>query len=168
MTTLREIEADLLALESLLLELGGDVTEDEADAAIDQWLAEIHDALTVKLDGYATLIKNAGYRAGVRREEAKRLGELASLDEALAARLKSRLLIFMKEHDRPEIQTPLHRLRVTTSGGLRAMTMVEGAEVPDEYMMKVPDTKKIRSALESGVPLPFARLEERGQHLRIK
>jgi len=35
-------------------------------------------------------------------------------------------------------------------------------------MKKIPDTSKIREALNAGKTLTFAELKERGEHLRIK
>ena len=45
---------------------------------------------------------------------------------------------------------------------------VDATAVPDDYMKKIPDTSKIREALNAGEILPFAELKDRGEHLRIK
>lgn len=167
MATLREIDADLLALEDLLLELGGDVTDEEANAAIDAWLNETQEAVSKKLNGYASLIKELEGRSQIRDAESERLHRLALLDENAAKRLKERLRWFMENRHLPEVQTALFRLRLTKNGGRQAITLTD--TVPNEYMMVVRevDYTKIRAALEAGQKLPFARLEERGKHVRI-
>ena len=58
MTTLVKIGADIRALEDLLFEMGGELTDGEAEKAIDGWLAELGDSLAEKLDSYAIVIAN--------------------------------------------------------------------------------------------------------------
>lgn len=174
MATLREIDQDLRALERLLMEVGGDVTEEEAEQAIKDWFNEVEDNLKTKLDGYATVIDEMKNRSSVRREEAQRLYALARIDENAVERLKENLLWFMKSHDLDEIQAELHRFRVANNGGVQPMVMASGhspADYVDTPYARVRyewDTDAIRQALKEGKDLPFATLEERGQHVRIK
>jgi hypothetical protein len=116
-STLREIGEDLQALEDLLAEVGGDVSEAEAEAAIDAWLMETTDALHKKLDRYADLIQYMNDRAKGRKEEAARLTALAKTDENGAKYLKDRLYWFMKEHGQAKLDTKFHRLSIAKAGG---------------------------------------------------
>lgn len=174
MATLREIDADLRALETLLMEVGGDVTEEEAEEAVRKWFGEIKSQLNVKLDGYATVIANMKNRSAARREESRRLADLAKVDENAVARLRETLLWYMNENGHDEIQANLHRFRVANNGGKTPLTIKEAASpaayIDTPYVDTVYEwnTDAIRGALENGVDLPFARLLERGQHVRIK
>ena len=169
--TLRAITDDLLALEAILLDVGGDVTEADVEAAIDQWLAEITGALDKKLDGYVSLIREAEARADVRSSESLRLQDLARLDHAIARRLKDRLLIFMDTAGRTQIHTQYYRLRAVDNGGALPL-YIDRPNVPEEYrrvvMHEEVDTAKIKEALAAGIELPFAHYGERGRHVNIR
>jgi hypothetical protein len=174
MPTLREIHDDLVALESLLMEVGGDVTEEEAEEAVRAWFGEIQADLGTKLDGYATVIQGMKDRASARREESRRLADLARIDENAVAKLRATLLWFMQDRNHKELNTPLHRFRVANNGGLTPLE-IDPSTTParwkdSQYVQATYewDTKAIREALDNGVDLPFARYGERGQHVRIK
>jgi hypothetical protein len=135
------IGEDLVALESLLHEVGGDVTDEEAAAAIDEWLRENHQALDRKLDGYGYLVKKLTSESTFAEEESRRLAARAKARKNAATRMKERLKI------EPE-KLPKWAQRVTVSA----------------------DTDAIRQKLESGYApaMKIARLGGRGTHLRIR
>jgi len=173
MATLREIDADLQALEDLLFSIGGDISDEDADVIIDHWFAELGDARDKKLDGYATLIRSLEGRAKLRTEEADRLYHLAKLDTGGAKRLKDRLRWWMDSHVLHRVQTKLHRFTLGLAGGKQALTLtVPDAEIPEGYAIyqtiRVIDKERIRWELEDGRTLPFARLEERGKTILIR
>ena len=55
--TLYEISSDLSALEELLTEVGGELPDEVAEAAIDAWLEETGTATKDKVDRYCGLIR---------------------------------------------------------------------------------------------------------------
>ena len=67
-----------------------------------------------------------------------------------------------------KITTDFHTFIVCKNGGKQPMEIT--GDVPDNYKRVVyeTDTEKIRKELEAGATLPFAHLEECGEHLRIK
>lgn len=171
--TLYEIKTDLDALAALLAEVGGDVTEAEAEAAIDAWLRETDDAMRVKLDNYAALIREIDARGNTRMEEAARLTALARIDHASTDRMKARVLAFLEEQGIEKVETARFRLTVCGNGGRTPLKLLVNPEdLPTAWREAVvtyrPLSDAIRAELEAGVALPFARLEERGKHLRIK
>lgn len=174
MATLREIGEDMRALDALLLELGGEVTDEQAEAAIDQWFKDNAHALSKKIDDYATVIREAENRERERRDEAGRLLALAALDSTIQVKLKDRLRFFMEEGGVEEIQGKYHRVRLANNGGLAPMTLlVKDPLALPEWAQKVTveaDTKQIRNMLENhpGMAEEIARLEPRGKHVRIK
>jgi hypothetical protein len=171
MPTLYDISDDLLALESILIEAGGDVTDPEADQAVDNWLAELGSARDEKIDAYCSLYREFDLRAKAREEEATRLFNLASADLNAARRLRERLLYFFELHRISKLETERFRLTVAANGGaLPLFVDCEPEALPEDYQRVRIEADKaaIREALESGAPLDFARLGERGRHLRIR
>lgn len=172
MATLYEISGDLTALAALLEESGGDVSEIDAEAAIDTWLNELGAARDVKLDGYAALIREYEARAEARKLEAHRLTESAKSEANKAARLKERLKQFFALHGLKTLETRRFRLTLANNGGklpVRVLAENQGA-IPDEFcrFKREVDLESIRAALEAGESLEFAEFGERGQSLRIK
>lgn len=174
--TLFEIQAEVLALEEIILEAGGDITDEETEKIIDAWFAEIKTNRDEKLDNYAALIRMLEVRADVRKSEANRLLALAKPDLNLAKRLKERLTFYFENlTDEKIVNTKRYRFSMVNNGGSLPVHLDEyltahPEELPEGYRRVVfePDLVKIREALERGEELDFARLGERGKSLRIK
>jgi len=170
MPTLYDISNDLLELESILMEAGGDVTDPEADEVVDRWL-EACGARDDKIDAYCSLFREFETRAKARETEASRLFDLASADLNAAKRLRERLLYFFELHRISKLETDRFRLTVANNGGaLPLFVDGEPEALPEEYQRVRIEADKaaIREALEQGAPLDFARLGDRGRHLRIR
>lgn len=173
MSTLFEIRNDLDALADLLAEVGGDVSEADAEAAIDAWLLETEGARNAKLDSYAALIREIELRAAGRKAEAERLAALAKSDSATVDRLRGRLLWFLQDQGLGKVETERFRLTVCANGGKAPVRLLVAPEqLPGEYQREKviisADTDAIREALEQGAALSFAVLGERGHNLRIR
>lgn len=169
--TLFAISDDLLALDALLEELGGDVTEETTAAAIDDWLGTLGAERDQKLDNYAALIREIEARAEARKTEAHRLAELVRIDTNRAAVLKARLKNFFIVHDLKPIETARFKLSLVNNGGVLPLVVDLPADDLPEAFQRVKlevDNDAIRSALDEGEVLPFARYGERGKSLRIK
>lgn len=171
--TLLAISDDLIALEDLLSELGGDVTDEEAEKAIDDWLAALGTERDDKLDSYAALIAEFQYRAAARKDEAKRLQELARIDQANADRMKARLQYTFERMGWQKIETLRHRFSIVKSGGkLPLILKCQPDGLPQAFqireMVYKANQEAIRHALDEGRTLEFAEYGERGQSLRIK
>jgi len=169
--TLYDISADLAALDEILSEVGGDVTDAEAEAAIEAWFQETAGDLRTKADAYCRLIREIEARGEARKAEADRILRLASTDSNAAGRLKTRLKDVLESHGIKKLETPMFRLSIATNGGRQAL-IYDAAEVefPSEFQKVIikGDDEAIRSAIEDGFELPFAHLAPRGSHLRIK
>lgn len=173
MSTLLEIGADRLAWAALLEEIGGDVSEADAEAAIDAWLAENTNALNTKLDAYGALMREWENRAAFRREEAQRLIGLATVDENNVKRLKERLRWFFEAQGISKVETPHFRFSLAQNGGKVPVSVTIPADaLPEPYRVErvsySANTDAIRAALEAGEQLPFAVVGERGKHIRLK
>jgi hypothetical protein len=162
--TLTDISADLAALENLLLEVDGDVSDPEADAAVDAWFAEIGAARDQKIDDYCSLYEKLK-RRGERRKK------LAEADVKTAQRLRERLQYFFEAHGISKLETDSYKLSIATNGGLLPIIWKAPVEeIPDEFIefVRKPMNPMIRELLEAGERLPFAELGERGKSIRIK
>lgn len=179
MRTLNEIGADLESLDALLAEVGGDVTEEAAEAAVDAWLSELGHERDAKLDRYAAYIADLKARSDAKKAEAKRLTDRAKVEDNRVEMLKTRLLWFFQAQGLKKVETNLHAFTVANNGGKVPISLLVDPEaLPYEYREHVVSyrakTDEIRAKLEAGEQVvdatgqPVAILGQRGQSLRIK
>jgi hypothetical protein len=180
MSTLLEIADEravhLTALEDLLFEVGGDVTDEEAAAAIDAWLAEADAPLKQKLDAYASVIRERELKAAARKAEADRVAALARTDANAVARLKERLKYFFESEGLQKIETDRFKFSISGNGGLAPVIVhVDPEQLPEWAQRKTvtADIEAIRGEIETRKatgkdPLPFAEIGPRGTHLRVR
>ena len=173
--TLFEISDELAAIEELLTENGGDITDDAAGETLEAWFDQLTDARDAKIDDYCRLITMVTARANARTEELTRLGALVDTDENTIKRLKTALHNFMLERGVTKIETPLHKLTIAKNGGKAPLVIPEDwrndpASAPEQYHRAVIHlaTDLIRADLAGGEDVPGCAIGERGTHLRIK
>ena len=172
--TLYAIAEGFRGLEEYLTNLGGDVSDAEVEAQVIQRFTELQLTRDQKLEAYGMLIRNLDLRATVRKAEAKRLSELAKADETALKRLKGNLTQIFDMFEWDEIQTTHFKFNPCDNGGILPVVM-------DEQFVKNPELlaeefrttsysanmDSIRSALQSGKELPFAKFGERGKYVKI-
>jgi hypothetical protein len=172
--TLFAIGGELQALQELLVERDGDVTDPEIAAAVDAWFATIAADEGAKLDGYIGLIRQNDMEAAAAKEESERWTMKARARENAAKRLKDRLKQYLEFTGRTKATSATGRVAaIQANGGKVPLTIADGIDPvqvdPSYQRIKVEfDTEKIRSSLEAGDDVGFARLEPRGNHLRIR
>lgn len=166
--TLLQISDDMRALDDLLFEVGGDVSDPRVGEAIEQWIKELDANLEPKVDNYAALITELLSRAKARSEEADRLASRARIDSNAAAFLKQRLKLVLEERGVKKLETHRYQVSVAGNGGKQPLDL--HGEVPPEFCATriEPDIALIRATLEEGTALPFAILQPRGTHLSIR
>ena len=168
--SLTDISQDIDALDDLLDEISGDITD--CEAAVTQWFAEIGEARDKKIDGYGSLIAEITNRAEIRQQRAAEMLALAEIDKKKTEFLKRRLLEFFQLHGITRLDTDRFRFTRCTNGGKQPMICDDADRLPDEYRRQVityrAENEKIRAELECGKELGFARLMPRGEHIRIK
>lgn len=150
-----------------LLELGSSTDPEEQQVFLDT-LEGMTGIIQSKMDGYAFVLTQLDGRTKTIDGEIKRLQAWKQTIENNEKRMKEVLLTVMNEMNEKKIQTDLHTFTVCKNGGKQAVDIF--AEVPDSFQRVIyePDTDKIRAALEDGLELSFAKLKERGEHVRIK
>jgi len=165
MSTLYDIQGEYLRLYELATELD----DPDSKEAFENALADLDTDLAVKAHGYAQVIKQ------LKMEES----ECDAIIEAFTAkknarkntikRLEEAVIGAMDIAGKTELAAGAYTFRIRNNGGKQPMK-IDMEKVPTNYM-KIkyePDKEKIRAALENGIPLKFAELEERGRHLNIK
>ncbi len=172
MRRLFDIGEDLLAIDGLIDDLDGDISDPAVDAALGMWLNESETEEGVKLDGYAGYIRQLEHEADVAKAEAEEYRRRAQTRENRVAWLKARLIQHLQRTGRTKVATATGRtVAVQSNGGRRPVTFIElfdADSIPIEFTKRVVDDEAIRAALEAGQELNFAHLGERGVHLRIK
>ena len=144
-------------------------TDPEDEVVFEDTLEGLTAVINTKMDDYAVVMTHLQGRVDLIQSEIRRLQEMASIIEHHQKRMKDTLLYVMNEKlHQKKIQTDLHVFTVCKNGGKQPMEIT--GDVPDEFQRIVyeTDTEKIRKALEDGIELSFAHLNERGEHLRIK
>jgi hypothetical protein len=167
MPTLYDIDHDLLNVEELLA--AG--AEDEAAALLEQFRQQLEQDRAAKVDNTCAFIRELLARAEARKAEAERFIALSRTDGNLADRLKAMLLDHLRLHGVKKLETERFRLTRAANGGrLPLEVTLPAEELPEEYVRttKAADMEAIREAVEGGEELPFARLGERGEHLRLR
>ena len=175
MPTLFQIGAEISALHDLLTECGGELTDEQAETAIDQWLAETNEALETKVNSYVWLIKEFEGRSEARELAAKHLMASAGADLNQAQRLKARLKEFMETCGFQKLQTEHFKLNIQANGGSLPLIVpkawgLDPAEAPEAFQKREIrlDNAAIREAIRNDEETHGALLGERGTQLRIR
>jgi len=167
LTRVHEATAAAQELEEMLLDSSGELTEEmEGQFAI---LTQQAESFPAAIDDVLALVRDIEIRAEARKAEAKRIADRARRDEAVAAWFKNQVLRVMQSEGMKKVETTRFRATVAMPGGKPALELI--GDVPPEYVeqeiIHVTDKDKIRTELESGKVLPFARLVEKQPYLRI-
>ncbi|MBE3099912.1 MAG: siphovirus Gp157 family protein [Planctomycetes bacterium] len=171
--TVLDITRDMDALDALLAEVEGDVTDPKVQDAVAAWFAELDADLKGKVDNYAALITTLEVRADVRAKEAERLARRAKTDAASAQFLKDRLRGELEARGIQKVETDRYRVSVIANGGKLPLVLGDEREISDAYWREVPARKEIdrdaiRQALDAGRTVAGAHYGERGRRLSIR
>lgn len=171
--TLFDLTSEALAIQSMLEEMGGEITDDDLGTAIDNLLDDNSRALDEKLDGYVSLIAEYDYQEDVCKREAERYRLRAQGASKRREFLKERLKLFFARLGKDEHATARHTIKLVRNGGPAPVVIdpeTDPAQVPEQFR-KVKfefDRDSIRRALTSGETLLFAELGERSISVRIR
>lgn len=148
------------------------------DDRVYEYMTSLDDTFSVKVDGYASLIKNIEATAAARRNEANRLLSLAKTDENKVKRLKDTLFNTFKRLGKDKVDTLRFKLSIRKNGGKQSvsLTIPDPADLPEQYrgVVFVPALHKLCEDLLSGDENlqadagQYAELKERGEHLSIR
>jgi hypothetical protein len=170
MPTLTELSSEVFDLERQLDQAEGDEAQQEVIAA---YLESTQEAVELKLDRYATFIRELESRAEYRNAEAKRLAHLGKGDLDKVEFLKCRLKHYFQSHELSKMETPHFRLSlVQNSGKTPVQVLVPAEDLPEGFRSQATiykaDLDAIRASIEGGNAVPGAILREKEQTIRIK
>ena len=175
--TLFAITADLAALDQLLEERGGDVSDPAVLAAVESWYADLAAEEAAKLDGWCNWVRQLDMEAHAARVESAEYAKRAQAREATLRWAKARMLDHLLATGRTKAVTASGRtVAVQQNGGvlpLECSTFTQdhlANEVDPRFVLTTLaiDTAAVRAAVDAGEQLPFARYGERGFQLRIR
>jgi len=170
--TIFDIVGDFQALEDLLDEADGDVSDEQTAQAVEDFVTELQANFEAKADGYARVVDDFKGRAATLKAEADRCAAMAKSETNKAKRLVGLLEQAMHMTGQRKVQTALHVFAITKHGGKRKLDVHTPADVPWQYVVtkKVTEISKdaIRAALAAGQEVPGCVLMEQGESLRIR
>lgn len=174
MPTLFDIGDDIRTLDSLLEEVGGELSDPRVEEAWAVMAAELAENEAAKLDGYVNWMRTLEMEAAAARAEAEQYEAKANSRENRIKWLKDRLKNHLEGTGRTKVETATRRvLSIQRNGGAEPVKLVDNldpATLPDDLAIvkRSPDMDAIRKRLQAGFTLVFATLGERGTHLRIR
>ena len=155
-----DIQDDCIALYQL-------ATEEEDEQAFLDTLEGLKGELEAKATGYVQVMKQLEMEEAecdrvieaFKAKKQKRANSYERMSEALMSAMETAGVDTLDAGD--------YELKIINNGGLQPLEIT--GEVPDNFLKVVfePDKAKIREALQF-VDLNFAKLGERGKHLKIK
>lgn len=156
-----------IALAAELLATDNPDEEASAIALIEQYLAaKEHTAalLAEKADNVCRYIDHLTAMATFRKEQSKRLADLAEADFKRAEALQQYMLRVLTtlQPEAKSFSLPTHEIK---SRRTKAVVVDDEAELPSEFLRRkttyMPDKTAIKAAIQSGQEVPGAHLEER-------
>ena len=158
---------DLVGEYNDLYDLMTDPEVDE-DVLLDT-LEGLEGEIEVKAEGYLNVMDRISMEITACEKQVDEWTQRLEVRQNRLKSLKARIVAAMESINMKELNAGDRIFKLQTNGGVQPMEVGKEA-VPDNYQRIIyePDMKKIRDTLESGKELPFARLEPRGKHLRIK
>lgn len=121
-----------------------------------------------KAEDYGFKIQHLELRAQELKDKAATWTQMARTKEALAKKLKERLVQSMERRGQKKVETESHLLSLRSS---KAVEIISADMVPDEFlafkMSSSPDKARIKQAIQRGIEVPGAAVVERNS-LQIK
>ena len=152
----------------LVMKLMSDEDIGDDDARVIELLEKIESDIRNKIDGYCGLMRKFDDYSNEAKHESNRYFDRAVMWKKKHDSLKDRLKLAMERMGERQIVTAKNTVTICGNGGQQPLEIT--GHVPQEFQKTitkvVDDTDRIRTALASG-ELPFARLKDRGSHLRV-
>lgn len=165
MKKLYEISADF----EKILDLCYD--ENTSDEDIQAALAQLEGELTEKVSNGIAVIQTLKATSDATDAEIKRLSQHKRTIESRVNFLKFYYLDHLTRIGKTKVLTARGAMTVAKAGGLKALKIDDEDSIPLEFKHVVSNTvidkDALRTALERGKIVAGARLEERGNYLRI-
>ncbi len=160
MSTLYDIKEEFLKLYDLAI-------EDGDEQAFADTLEALKGDLSNKAAGYAKVMRQLEMEEGECDAVIAEFKHKKEVRTNARKRMAEAIMEAMDIAGEDKLPAGEFEFKIQNNGGV--LPLIIDGEVPDNFMKVIyePDNKKIREALADG-ELGFARLGERGRHLKIK
>lgn len=167
MKSIFDIGAEGRALEAVIEDNNG-----ELDKELELWFDNLADEREAKIESYCYLIAEYDARADARRQKVKELEAGARANENVVKRLKDRLLKAFEVFGWDKVKAGSLVVKRTKNGGKVPVIWELPTNLdllPPEFVKQVPtlDKEAVVAALEVTPDLGFAKVGERGFHIKI-
>lgn len=156
------------ALDELLLESGGDITDEQTDAIVMEWMVEIVNDVKNKVDGYEhkqTYLKQSADRL---HQYADKFYNAAKSMDKISDSLKTRLKNLMIDHGKNELVGNMFVFKLSQSKP--SVLITDESSIPVELIDTVvttkPNKERIKTMIEAGIEVKGASLYY-GNTLRV-
>lgn len=171
--TLYELTDDLIALDELLNELGGEVTDETAPIVAD-WAERLQLGLTAKVDRIGRYWRTLEASALSCKAEAQRLQERAKAQENKIKGLRFIVAAALTKLGLRKLEGQEHTFALQRNGGSGTLVVTAPlADIPAAYWTPqepVLNKAKLKADVEAGVigALAVARIEPPGEGVRLR
>lgn len=141
------------------------------DESLQAEFDKIEDAIEVKADNYAKVIRNLQADVEAIKTEEKRLYDRRKVIENNIKSCKNNLMWSMKQTGKEKFKTELFSFSVAKNGGKAPLVVdVPPAELPAELQSVTIDADKdaLRKYIEETGDLSYGHFEDKGEHLNIR
>ncbi len=124
-----------------------------------------------KLESLAAVIRSADLEAVAVQAELDRLQAKCNALKNRSKWIKEWIFASMKANGETKVDAGMFKLGIQKNGGKQPMQVYAEPEDPPEWAVKTtiaPNNDEIRKRLEAGEELPFAKLLDRGEQLRVR
>lgn len=152
---------DQLALDNLLLEVAGDITNPETEEIVHNWISEVKSGIATKVDSYE--FKQEAIKSQIEKfkSRAEMFTAAARALANLSESLKDRLKFAMLELDATELNGNLFRYKLSNSKP--TVQIYDESKLPKKFLKSKttysPDKEAIKAAIDAGEPVSGACLE---------
>lgn len=161
---LYELSKELVELDVVMLDPDMEV---DAQELLGAFFAQRAEELQESIGGYWYLIESLKADIAFAKAEEGRIAEKRQILERRQEAMMGHLLGFFEAHAIKKMPGKPYDVILVGNGGLAPLVIDPDFtvdDVPDQFVRKEFDNKKIREALKVA-PLPFAKEGERGKHL---
>lgn len=168
MKTLQQIVQDHKSLDELMLENGGELTDEQQECIVDQWMSEIKSDISNKIDGYKYRQDSLDSAADNLKARAKMISNAARALTSMSDMLKNRLKITMIELTTDELVGNDFKFKLSSSKNsveISDQSLIDKKYFKSEVVISL-DKEYLKKDLESGITIPGANLIQ-GTTLRV-
>lgn len=158
--SLQEIIEDYRSLDEIMVEQGGELTDEQQELIVEQWMTELKNNLSLKADAYCYRIESLENAEEMLDLRAKKITAAKKTIGRLRDSLKDKMKYAMLDLGISKIEGVENKVSLSKS---RPSVEIENeADLPPEFVkiktITSPDKDAIKEAIQSGQTVPGAYL----------